>query len=278
MKSEIIVVEQLPIITERLQEIKAEVTEKVELAMSLVCTPETVVSVKKTRAMLNKEFADFEQRRKDVKNAVMLPYNQFEAVYKDCITDVFKQADADLKRKIDSVEKEIKETKAREILDYFNEYLCASEIKVNTPLYEFITFERANINVTISASVNSLKKQVREFIDRVCDDLNLIETQEHEDEILFEYKQTLNVSSAITTVVNRHKAIAEAKAAEEEHKKKAEAAQEAAAKVETVVETLTPPTTEEPEEILTTMFTVRGTRAQLKALKEFLNKGNYEYV
>ena len=272
MKDNIIVVKQLPIIEEELNKIKTEVTAKVEQAISLVCTEDTVKDVKKVRAELNKEFTDFENRRKEVKKAITEPYAKFEAVYKDCITDVFKSADAELKGKIDSVENELKAQKTVEIKAYFDEYAVANNI-------DFITFDNANINVTLSASLKSLKEQAKAFIDKIVDDLTLIDTQEHKDEILYEYKQSLNVSNAITTVVNRYKAIEEEKAKEEERKAREQAEAEAVAKVEAVapptVEPIAPPV--EEEQILTVQFIVKGTRTQLKALKEFLNTEGYDY-
>ena len=275
-KKGIIVVKQLPIIVEQLQEVKAEVTAKVEQALSLVCTEDTVKDVKKVRSELNKELKDYEERRKAVKKAIMTPYEQFEAVYKDCISDTYKKADTELKGKIDSVENELKEQKKAEVKGYFDEYLTATGI-------DFVTFENANINVTLSASMKSLKEQAKAFVDKIVDDLNLIDTQEHKDEILYEYKQSLNVSNAITTVTNRYKAIEEAKAREEERKAREQAEAEAAAKVEEVVEAVAPPTVEpiappvEEEKTYTLKFTVRGTMPQLKALKEFLKNGGYDY-
>ena len=268
MNSEIIVVKQLPVIVEQLQTIKADVTKRVNEAKSLVCTEETVKTVKAVRAELNKEFKGWEEKRKQVKTAIMSPYEQFEAVYKDCITDVFKKADADLKNEIDGVETALKTQKLDEVFDYFCEYRDSKGI-------DFVDFKSANINVTLSASMKSLKEQAKAFIDRVCDDLSLIDTQEHKEEILYEYKQSLNVANAITTVSNRYKAIEEAKARAAERAAKIEAEKEAAAKVEAVVETLAPPTVEEP--ILTVKFAVKGTRAQLRALKEFLKNGGYDY-
>ena len=276
MDKEIIAVKQLPIIVEQLHEVKAEVTAKVEQALSLVCTEDTVKDVKKVRSELNKELKDYEERRVAVKKAIMTPYEQFETVYKDCISDTYKKADTELKGKIDSVENELKEQKKAEVKGYFDEYLTATGI-------DFVTFENANINVTLSASMKSLKEQAKTFVDKIVDDLNLIDTQEHKDEILYEYKQSLNVSNAITTVANRYKAIEEAKAREEERKAREQAEAEAAAKVESVVEAVAPPTVEpiappvEEEKTYTLKFTVRGTMPQLKALKEFLNNGGYDY-
>ena len=199
----------------------------------------------------------------------MAPYLHFEDVYKDCITDVYRKCDADLKNKIEEVEDELKAQKRTEVFFYFEELCEANGL-------DFVTFEMARINVTLSASMKSLKEQAKAFVDRVCDDLHLIETQEHKEEILYEYKQSLNVSAAITMVSNRYKAIEAAKAREEERKEAEQAKQEAAAKVEAVSEKLAPPVVKQPE-ILSVHFTVRGTRAQLKALKDFLNKGGYNY-
>ena len=173
---------------------------------------------------------------------------------------------------MDSVENEIKAKKTKEVSDYFNEYLQSKGI-------DFVIFDNANINVTLSASMKSLKEQAKAFIDKIADDLALIDTQEHKDEILYEYKQSLNVSNAITTVANRYKAIEEAKAREEERKAREQAEAEAAAKVEALtpptVEPIAPPVEEEP--ILTLKFTVRGTRTKLRELKEFLERGDFDY-
>ena len=105
----------------------------------------------------------------------------------------------------------MKSKKEKEIKEYFEEYKTANNIG-------FITYGQARINVTLSASMKSLKEQAKQFIDKIVDDLKLIETQEHKTEILVEYKQTLNVSQAITSVTNRFKAIEEEKKKIEQEK------------------------------------------------------------
>ena len=122
MSTEIIVVKQLPVIVEQLAQFKETVIQRVQTATSLVCTDDTVKEVKKARAELNNEFKAWEEKRKEVKTAVMTPYEQFEAVYKDCVSDTYKKADAELKAKIEGVEKELKQKKADEVKEYFNEY------------------------------------------------------------------------------------------------------------------------------------------------------------
>lgn len=262
MPDEIIAVKQLPVIVEKLEQIKAEVTERVKIATALVCTEETVKEVKKARTELSKDFKAWEEKRKEVKAAVMSPYEQFEEVYNCCISDTYKTADKDLKAKIDSVENELKAKKKNEVKEYFDEYLLSKGI-------DFITFADTNLNITLSASVKSLKEQSKAFVDRICEDLNLINTQEHKAEILVEYKQSLNVSNAITSVTERLKAI-------EEEKKRLTTHQEKPAEEEQQ-QLIEAPKVEEEEKQFTLRFKVTATKAKLKELKMFLDNGGYEY-
>lgn len=290
---DLIVVKQLPQIEEHLKELSLDVDKKVENAKNLVCTEENVTTIKQIRASLNKEFKEVENQRKIVKEQILAPYMQFEEIYKMYISDKYKSADNDLKVKIDSTENELKNIKEQEIKDYFEEYKKANNI-------DFVTYLQARINVTLSASRKSLKEQAKQFIDKIVDDLKLIDTQEHKTEILVEYKQSLNVSQAITSVTNRFKAIEEEKKRQEELKRKqleedqrradesirvqTEATRQALENFipkteERVEETIlqAPVIEEKQEEILTLRFTVRGTRTKLRELKQFLENGGYDY-
>lgn len=272
----LIVVKQLPIIEEQLKKASDEIDIKVQNAVALVCNEETVKVVKDIRANLNKELKEFEEKRKQVKSEVLKPYEEFEKSYKKYISDKYKSADIELKNKIDSVESELKSKKEQEIKDYFEEYRQANKI-------DFITYEQASINVTLSASMKSLKEQVKAFIDRTVSDLQLIETQQHKTEILVEYKQSLNVSQAITIVTNRFKAIEEEKKRQEqkvvhiEMNENHEITRESYEQLENVFNQPLEQPKEENEEILTLTFKVKGTRTKLRALKEFLENGGYDY-
>ena len=273
---DLIIVKQLPQIEEHLKELSAEIDKKVERAKSLVCTEESVKTIKQVRADLNKEFKELEMQRKNVKEQILAPYMQFEEVYKTYISEKYKSADVDLKTKIDNTENELKAQKEQEIKDYFEEYKTANDI-------DFVTFEQANINVTLTASKKSLKEQAKKFIDEIVDDLKLIETQDCKEEILVEYKQTLNISRAIQDVANRHKLLEEEKRKQEEKSKELEEISKFTnANIpneipSTAQEILAKPTVEEQEEILTLKFTVRGTKEKLKELKNFLIQGGYDY-
>jgi hypothetical protein len=279
MSNEIIVVKQLPVIEQQLAQIKQQVAERVETVTSLVVTEDTVKAVKKARTELNAEFKAWEDKRKEVKKAVITPYEKFEEVYNDCISNSYKTADKLLKQRIDEVENELKAKKAAEVQSYFEEYLASKEI-------DFVTYAQAGLNVTLSASLKSLKEQAKAFIDRIVSDLALIETfTDLKAEILVEYKKSLNVSDAITGVKARAKAVQEEQARQEaEAEKRAAEAQrveaikaaipEAPAAVEAPTEQTAAPA---PEKKFCIRFTVKGTKEQLIALKKFLNEGEYEY-
>lgn len=267
---DLIVVKQLPVIEEQLKGLSVLIDEKVESALSLEVSDETVKDVKKVRAELNADFKMLETKRKEVKDKVMTPYNQFEEIYKTYVSEKFKKADVDLKTKIDNVENEQKRIKTEEVKVYFDE-LCESEN------IDFVSYEQANINVTLSASMKSLKEQAKAFVDKICDDLKLIDTQEHKAEILAEYKVTLNVSNAITTVTDRIKR-------EEEEKAKLEQVIEQELNDEIMlekIENISAPKEivkeETSEEVFEMTFKVRGTLEQLKIVKEFLENGGYDY-
>ena len=281
MTENLIVIKQLPQIEEHLKDLSSEIDVKVNNAKKLVCTEETVKTVKQVRADLTKDFKNLEEQRKTVKEQILAPYMQFEEVYKTYVSNKYKEADIDLKQKIDSTENELKKQKEQEIKDYFEEYKTANNI-------DFINYEQANINVTLTASKKSLKEQAKKFIDEIVDDLKLIETQEGKEEILVEYKQNLNVSKSIQEVANRHKLLEEEKKRQEELKnKQLEEAQiqadmsikkqEVATKNALDNFVIEAPKVIEQEEILTLKFKVRGTRSKLRELKRFLEDGGYDY-
>ena len=268
--NEIIKVKQLPIIEEKLKNLSEEIDKKVEVATSLVCTNETVKDVKKTRAELSKEFKELETKRKEVKEAVMKPYNDFDEIYKKYISNKFKEADNTLKNKIDTVEAELKKEKGIQVAEYFVEYAKSKDLDwlANGNYYGL-----ANINITLSASMKSLKEQAKSFVDRIVDDINLINSQDDIDEILIEYKKDLNVARSITEVKERHIALEKAKE-EKENKKEEKLTDEM---MLDKINNLSAPTEEVEEEILEMNFKVRGTLKQLKEIKEFLIKGGYDY-
>lgn len=275
----LIVVKQLPVIEQQLYAIKERFEAEASMALSLACTEDTLQSVKKKRAELTKVFNALESKRKEAKKAILTPYEAFEKIYKECVTDIYAPCDKQLAAKIKEVEDGLKAQKRAEAEEFFNEYCVSKQI-------DFLTFDRLEINITLNVSKKSLHEKIKAFLDRVADELELIETQENSSEILVEYKTSLNVAQAITLVSNRHKAIEDEKRRKEDARLLAEEKEKAVAKVDEAIEAVTPPKAEpieedqdEPivEKVYRVSFTVTATLDKIKALKEFLVKGEYQY-
>ncbi len=295
-ETRLIQVKQIPVIIERLASVKEQVVAKTTAAMQIVCTEENYKEIKKFRTSLKKEYEEWEGQRKNVKNVVLTPYDQFEATYKECISEPYITADKKLKSKIDSVVDGLKEQKKAAVVAYFNEY--SENLGI-----DFVKFENVGCNINMTVTDKKLREQVKAYLDKVMDDLKLISTQEHTTDILVEYKRSLNVSQAITTVSERYAAIAAEQAKAEAERIEREKAEQAEAQniVEyepfvanvpqeieapegedepdqtTVSETSTAP----EKEFFSLSFTIHGTKSQLKEvasiIKEILNERGLKY-
>lgn len=308
--SELIVVRQLPIIEEQLAKLKEDVEAKVADALEMPCTEDTLRDVKAKRAALRKEYAALEQRRKEVKTAILVPYEKFEQVYKACAGDIFSSADNTLAKRIGEVEAGLKSQKAQTVQTYFEEYQMSLGIG-----NDITSFADAKISVTLSISVKALKAQAKAHLDRVAQDLALIDTQQYSNEILVEYKSCKNAAVAITTVTNRHRAIEEEQRRREALEEAAAAKAAAIAKVKAAAEKvcktdshweennsateqnepdvvmMAPEAVPAPEsepaaghptaQVSTAYYSVRfrvtASLEDLKALKKFMNEGGYIY-
>ena len=257
MDNELIIVRQLPVIEEQLIAVKPRIEARVKEALSLVCTEDTVKIVKKVRTEINKEFEEFENRRKSVKEQIMKPYDILNATYEDCVRKPYEDALRQLSGKIADVEDILRIAKEEEVKAYFDEYAQSRGVP-------FADFKRSGVKVNLSASKSSLKDAARQYIDRLFDDVELINAQEHKDEVLYEYQQTLNVSKAITTVINRHRVLGNVE------------------RVETVKRVEVKTTLSKPKPVDNTerqmTFTVVATIDKLKELKTFLEKGEYKII
>lgn len=286
----LIVVQQLPIIKEQLHSIKAQAQQSVDEALALACTEETYKVVKERRTALNRDRKDLDARRMAVQKQIMQPFEEFDVVYKECVTNVYGPADKLLKERISEIENGLKAEKKKKVIAYFSELAKANGV-------EWVDYQDMVIAVTMSASLKSLKATVKDYIDGVVKDVNCINGMENAPEIMAEYKQCRNLAVAINSVSQRKDRIAREEA---ERKQRLEAqlrAQEAEKAVLDVAEEelsapqvmgTEPPVMDEQEtedsqkesaeQVVTAKFTFmastfqcRGTLAQLRGLKAFVN-------
>ena len=279
----LIEVRQLPIITERLRQVKEQVEAMTAEASSLVCTMETVQLVKQTRADLRKKFDELENQRKAVKAAVMGPYDAFVRVYEECISGPFRSADNKLKEQIDGFEGELKQRTIERLRAYYNEICSAHGI-------DWLPFDKAmqkaGIKVSMTDANAKTPKKLMDslgfFIAGIGAGQDTISKLEDADEIMVEFKKTLNATEAIGIVAERKKALelekaeAERRAAEaEEIKARIEKAKELAGESIVKAPVIEAPVVE--EKIYTIKFTIHTTKAKALKLKSYLIQEGIQY-
>lgn len=277
---EIAVVKQLPVIEEWMESVSAQVTEKVQRAVNLVCTQETVKEVKQVRADLNKEFAEWEANRKRVRDAVMAPYDAFNEKYNQYIAAQYKEADAALRDKIGEVESALKAEKEADARAYFAELAAVKHL-------DWLTFDRLAVKITLSRSGKNIRDEIEQRLTAIAESVGMIEKLPDAEEVFAEYQRTLNLPAAMQTVASRKEAIEANRRRQEEMQARLQAEKEAAEKVEAAA-TPEPPTTLEPPkeqapdepaqaEKYRVSFAVIGTMDELRALKAFLENGGFTY-
>lgn len=282
-QTSLIQVVQLPIITEQLHTLKDKWEQYAADAKAMVCNEDTIQSVKKFRADINRDFEQVESLRKAVKETVMRPYNDFEAVYKKCVTDPKKAAESSLKEKVSETEETIKKQCENGLREYFTE-LCVDRH------LEWLKYEQAGIRIDMASAKSKTPKKLREqlvqFVVRVAESVERINSLEYADEIMVEFKQKLDASIAIFTVQERHSRIERQRLEKESIESDKSAQEDAERKVEESykkylkppTEFIKPPYVDDNEIIpLCTFTAVNATRSQLRKLKEFLNMEGIKY-
>ena len=285
MNENIITVQQLPVIVyERLESVGQEIDKRIE-ALDLdkqLVTEDTKKAVKDTRAMLNKELKDFEEQRKRIKEQIAAPYMDFEKAYNSFIKEKYEKADGILKVKIDEFDKRLKADKEARIRAYFTELCQANNI-------DFLPFERLCLNIRLNDSDKSLKDVVNTNIDNVVKSLAMIESlndpDEYKADILTDYKQTLDVTTAIRNAQYRKQQreaelqrLEAQKAAAEQARLAAEARAKEAAPLQAPEEVPAPAPQEVIPDLIVTSFTVQGTMEQLRALKAYILSNNIKII
>ena len=214
--------------------------------------------MKKEMASLNKAKDAVKKYRMDIVKKFNEPLDNFVNSAKETEKILTETYDS-LKGQIKKFEDETLNKKTEEVKAYYEEYAQSLHI-------DFVPFENSGLSVTLSASMKSLKEACKSFLDRVDSDIKLINTLEKDliNEILIEYKKSLNVSNAVITVKDRRKAL-------EEEQKKQEALTALKAeetKVEEKVEEVTAPKEVVEPKKYTARFKVTTTLDQLKDLKK----------
>lgn len=258
-------------IEDNIKEVKEYAIKVKDYYTGLIFTEETKGEAEKEKADINK----FKKQVEDFRKQIVAKYNEPIKLFEDTA----KETEKLLKETYDLINTQVKafdveqlEKVKEKVEAYFNEYAQSKNV-------DFVNFSQMNISITkglLTSTGNLTKKiqdQINEFVDRCLKDVDLINTLEHKEEILIEYKKTLKSAESIALVMDRYKQLEEMKQEKESTKEQVINDEEMLKKIDS----LSAPKVENQEEILELSFKVRGTRTKLKVLKEFLNNGGYDY-
>ena len=268
--NKIVRIETMPKVFSQLEEIGKFIDEQVKDIDLLPCTEENKQEVKKRRTEVNNTLKLLEDRRKEIKTKLLEPYDIFNEKYENECKGKLQSASEILKTKIDTIEEEQKKEKENELREFAEQHIEANNLQ------DIINFENIGLNITLSASISSLKEQIVTFIKKVSDDLECISSDENRDEILYEYQHNgFNYQQAILTIRKKQEEINKIKEQREAVQLMIDEESNIVEKVENII--TAPKEMIEDDEIIEVQFKVKGTKEQIKQIKNLIIELGIEY-
>lgn len=238
------------------EELKSEVKATLESYKGLQLTDDNKGEIKSKKAELNKVSKNLNDERIRIKSEFIKPLELFENQVKE-ITTLIKDAVETLDTQVKNQENVDKKEKEDGLRAHFDEYKALHEN------IDFVKFEDINLNITLSASENKLKDEIKAYVDKVLLDLEEIESDANKTRLLAKYRLSKDLQRS-RIELNR------------ELQQEQIAAQP---KPEVIVQPTIKPVEKvlEVEEDITVEFTVTATRTQLVKLREYMKVEGIKY-
>lgn len=178
-------------------EIKTQLADKMNEYKEFSFSEDTKTLAKGELAGLRKLRTSVDSRRKEVKNAFMKPYTDFEEKTKELI-QLIDEPITLIDEKIKVFELNQKEEKREKIVEYFND--AVGDMADILPIEKI--YDRSWENV--SMSMNSIKEVITKAVDSTRLAVSTIKDMksEAEAEALEIFKQNLSITDAITYINN----------------------------------------------------------------------------
>lgn len=171
-------------------DIKREVSQKVEQYTNLIYTDEQIAEAKHDVADLRKFVKGLSDERIKVKKRCLAPYEAFEAKVKE-LEAVVNEPIALIDKQVKAYEAKVKAEKAEAIIDFFAE---------NNP-FEWLKFEQiANEKwLNASTSMKSVQEAIVAIIEQIQKDISMLATlPEFGFEATEVYKTSLDITKAVS--------------------------------------------------------------------------------
>ena len=164
----------LPVIGFNYDELKAELAERLQHYNGLVVTEDTIKDAKTDRANLNKLRTAIDTRRKEVKKAYMVPFNNFEAQCKE-LTALIDEPIKVIDYQLNEFDERRKQEKLKQVIDEY-------EILIPDAQKDIIPFDRIFDKRWLNSTMSILKVQdaLRDWSKRVGADLIAMDAVDQE--------------------------------------------------------------------------------------------------
>ena len=196
------------------EELKAELSQKLEDYKGRIYTEEQIKDAKADRAKLNALATAIDSRRKEVKKQCLQLYETFEAQIKDLLA-LIKEPVSLIDTQIKNFEEEKKKKKLEEVKALFEKLKDAAGEEL-----EFVGFEQIFEDKFLNASISLKMVETvisNKFNSIKCNLKTIADLKEYSFEATEVYKETLNLNEALEKAKYMVD-IAEKKKAEEERK------------------------------------------------------------
>ena len=258
------------------EELKAELTARLDYYNSLVVTEDTIKEGKAERAKLSKLREAVEAKRKEVKRDYMAPYTDFESKVKELVAIIdapIAAIDGQLKA-FDDLRREDKRAEIRKAY----ETIVPADIQAIVPLERI--FDPKWLNATVKTK--AVEAELTAMAQQTEDDLQVLDMVEPEfaAAVRARYMETLNIGAAL-----RYKQTLVAAAEAAKRRAEAMAAPAAAPTQEPEpvreapdVHAVEPVQDEEPVKLYRLRLEIHLTQYQANALKRFLEENGIAYM
>lgn len=173
------------------EELKQELTAKVETYKNLVYSDDQMKEAKKDRAALRKFITALEDKRKEIKNQVMLPYTSFEKQEKELVS-IVGQAVENIDIQIKGYEEGLRQEKLLKVQAIYEEVI--GDLERTLPFEKLFKPEYTNASTTLK----TVREEMAATVQRVDKELKLLnaETSPFVYEMKETYLKNLDMSEA----------------------------------------------------------------------------------
>ena len=258
------------------EELKAELTARLDYYNSLVVTEDTIKEGKAERAKLSKLREAVEAKRKEVKREYMAPYTDFESKVKELVA-IIDAPIAAIDGQLKAFDDLRREEKRAEIQRTYAT-LVPAEMQAIIPLERI--FDPKWLNATVKTK--AVEAELTAMVQQTEDDLQVLDTVEPEfaAAVRARYMETLNIGAALRY---KQTLVAAAEAAKRRAEAMAAPAAAPAHEPEPVreapdVHVVEPVQDEEPVKLYRLRLEIHLTQYQANALKRFLEENGIAYM